>query len=303
MQRVARVIIKILEKFSQQTFLRIPTTRAAKLRTAVKSDLGFWYAGNIFDVTDIAHGIAYHGLIEPFGTRLVGVLLEQMRQQHKSLVFYDIGANTGYFGIMAAYLGQGKIVTHAFEPVAEHVEVESETVRLNNLESVCRLHQVALGNQQREVELQVIGSGTSLNKAFVAGQKVESRRVEEVPLSDFVKQHVIPQPDFVKIDVEGFEFEVVEGALSLLETALPVIWYESALTIHARKFSNEKFYETQSLLAKLGYEIYQGEEHLTEVKTSEPVADGVAMYLALHPKRHEYLLKALRQQNFMSEAI
>ena len=83
---------------------------------------------------------------------------------------------------------------------------------------------------------------------------------------DIFMQTIQPQIDFIKIDVEGSEYDVLTGAIKTIEKFKPVILYEYSNTI--RKMS-ESEYTKQSfeLLQKLEYTQFQivGESHLKKL--------------------------------------
>jgi FkbM family methyltransferase len=245
------------------------------------------------DPKDLAYGVLYNGEVEPQGTRVVQNILTHLLVKKSNLIFYDLGANTGYFGIMAAFLGRGKITTYAFEPVLESVEVERESIRLNRLEPNCEIFNVAVGQAAGEAEIFGWGSGTTLSRDFAGSEGGKNpRRVPVVKLDDFVSARQLRPPDFIKVDIEGYELPALKGAQLLITSALPVIWYESVLTFKARGFKNSDFFPTQEFLKKLGYQIFW-----TGVKAVAPVpaqiADGIEMYLALHPDAHKDLFAIL----------
>lgn len=259
----------------------------------VKSSVGFWYAGNIQDSADIAYGVLYKGVVEKAGTKLVSKILILMLKQQGTLSFYDIGANTGYYGIMAAFLGKGKINTFAFEPIQEFSAIEQESIKYNHLENNVKIFNCALGNMDCQQSIFISGSGTSLNKQFQSAEPVPERLIQVRRLDEVISQGGLPAPDFIKIDVESLEYEVLLGAKLTLESAKPIVWYESALTVKQNNYTNENFFATQELLQSLGYEIFiQQGENL--IKAGREVGDGVEMYLSLHREKHDFIIKSYK---------
>jgi FkbM family methyltransferase len=232
----------------------------------------------------------YKGVVEKAGTQLVSKILTMMLKPQKTLSFYDIGANTGYYGIMAAFLGKGKINTFAFEPIQEFSAIEQESIKCNHLEKNVTIFNCALGNTDSQQSIFISGSGTSLNKQFQSAKPVPERVIHVRRLDDLIEQDRLPAPDFLKIDVESLEYEVLLGAKLTLESAKPVVWYESALTVKQNNYTNDNFFATQELLSGLGYEIFL-QQGKGLVKTGRAVGDGVEMYLALHREKHNFILK------------
>ena len=124
--------------------------------------------------------------------------------------FFDIGANIGSYALVASE--QEKAHVFAFEPHPVTATLLSENIQLNgrNNVTVCRM---ALGQSDGMVRL-TDHAGSSVNHAVVRDEagtvEVLCRRVET-----FCRERgVLPQ--YVKVDVEGFEFDVLAGFGSLL---------------------------------------------------------------------------------------
>ena len=178
-------------------------------RLAVKSKFGFWYCGDIGDSADISNGILNSGLVEKEGTYLVLHLLNELED---SCTFYDVGANTGYFGILAAHVNNAK--TYAFEPIKEFANTAKQSAKLNHLEDY-EIFNVAVGDKKSEKEIHIDGSGTTLDSNFTTSQDLKKRTVPVIKLDDF-KQGLISKPDFIKIDIEGYEFYAISGAKEVI---------------------------------------------------------------------------------------
>jgi FkbM family methyltransferase len=153
-------------------------------------------------------------------------------------VFYDVGANVGFFSLIAARLvgPLGKVIS--FEPLPANLVNLQENVRRNEFRNV-QIVPMALGAANEEQAFQVserptwgkLGSiGAERPDKYITDIKVVVRR-----LDDLLREGVIQPPDFVKIDVEGAEVAVIEGAKELLLRYGPTLMIElhgtgSALT-------------------------------------------------------------------------
>jgi len=119
--------------------------------------------------------------------------------------FFDIGANIGSYTLVASEQGNAQVV--AFEPHPTTVTLLSENVRLNGRKNVtvCPL---ALG--QRDGSLWLTDcAGSSINHSVTQGDG----RTVEVPCrrgDTFCGERGLT-PQYVKVDVEGFEFDVLTG--------------------------------------------------------------------------------------------
>ena len=163
-----------------------------------------------------------------FGTYEPGVVqgLEELVQPGWTAV--DVGANIGYFTLlMANRVGpQGKVI--AFEPLAENFKILKENIQLNDHRNVVA-ENLALMSRTGRIELRSATPGAITWVASVKidqNSAVESQSVEAVTLDEYVQRKGIAKVDFLKIDVEGAEASVLEGATSVLDRDKPILLIE-----------------------------------------------------------------------------
>jgi FkbM family methyltransferase len=126
-------------------------------------------------------------------------------------VFYDIGANVGCYSLLAAAAGVGRIV--GFEPSTDTSAKYLRNIALNGLDGVVEHHRVALGEKVGELSF-TRGHDTTNH---VVAQSEQPRSVETVPVRRFDEFYTSGVPSFIKMDVEGFEAQVLAGAGSALK--------------------------------------------------------------------------------------
>lgn len=258
-------------------------------KTAVKSSLGFWYVGDVLDTADISYGILNNGLVEKEGTDLVIKILNKLIKS-KNICFCDIGANTGYYGIMAGYLGKGRIKCYSFEPVKEFCGCLRESVRLNRLEDIIKIFNLALGNKNSKENLYLSGSGSSCSRDFVGKMNLPKRTIEMRKLDDIFQKENLEKPDFVKIDVEGFEYNVLLGGEKTIRESLPILFIEIIYSLD-NGFVNKNYKQTLDFIWNLGYKMFCfNDNKLIEVKDVFE-SKGVKMYLCLHPTKHNLFIE------------
>ena len=296
MQKLFSIFAQFVEKvFHKKMYYYGMNAHNILGKTAVKSSVGFWYVGNVFDSHDIAYGIVNNGIVEAEGTKLVEAILHEHLAYKPLFTLYDVGSNTGYYSILTAFLGKEKTQVYSFEPIVEHTAVEAETVKLNRLEKYVTIVPGAVSNTIGTAIIHLSGSGTTLHKDFLGGATVPSREVTLDTIDNVVKKQNVAVPDFMKIDVEGSELEVLQGAMNTIRSSVPIIWYESALRMETLSYQNPNFFEVQTLLKDLGYTVYRcGVTDL--ISSVSDVPDGVSMWLALHPEKHERVISFLKKQ-------
>lgn len=156
-------------------------------------------------------------------------------------IFYDIGANAGFFSLVAANLVGSTGQVFAFEPLPENAAVAAEQIAVNHLANV-HLVSSAVGATSGEAVLSRWNNPSTAR--LIAGEKdANSLRVPLVSLDDFVAGH--PPPDLLKVDVEGAEDQVLAGARSLIARHAPAFLIE----LHSLALARGAF----ELLGGLGY--------------------------------------------------
>jgi FkbM family methyltransferase len=144
-------------------------------------------------------------------------------------VFYDIGANVGFFSLLAARLTgpNGKVIS--FEPLPANLVNLRENVRRNQFSNV-QVLPWALGATNEEQFFQVSERPT-WGKLKSVGPDAPDKYLSDIRvlvrrLDDLVTDGTIQPPNFVKMDVEGAEVEVIEGAQETLVRYRPTLVIE-----------------------------------------------------------------------------
>ena len=143
-------------------------------------------------------------------------------------VALDIGANIGNHAI---YLSDTFAQIHAFEPNPVTLARLRANLALNSLESVVRVHGVALGKDSGTFRFRENNDGNLGASGFLApGETVDalSRELElnVVNGDDYIADLNLRRIDFVKIDVEGWEAPLLEGMTKALAAFRPVVSFE-----------------------------------------------------------------------------
>lgn len=134
-------------------------------------------------------------------------------------IVIDAGANLGIFSQFAAHkVGpSGKI--YAFEPASLSRELLISTVRINNSKNI-KVEPFALGNSCKELRFFITPGKPHLSSAVFRGEVVEN--VRQITLDEFVKRTNI-KVDFIKVNIEGMERELLEGSEETIRRFRPKI--------------------------------------------------------------------------------
>jgi FkbM family methyltransferase len=142
------------------------------------------------------------------------------------MTFYDIGANIGFFSLIAARLVVQNGHVFAFEADPEIAARLQEHVTRNSF-SLISVAQNAVWSELRTVFFERIDPTTSPDRGLghvVTENNRNTIKINAVSLDDFSRTY--PPPDFLKCDVEGAEVEVFRGAQRLLREKRPGILCE-----------------------------------------------------------------------------
>ena len=195
-------------------------------------------------------------------------------------VYYDIGSNTGLFAIDAAVSVAG-LKIYAFEPqptLAKHIR---HSIKANNLRNVQCL-ELLLGQEEGQKKFYLA------NHSIHASLSPREKNFKELLLpmhtiDGVVSSGQIEAPDIMKVDVEGAELMVFEGAQETLARATPSVVFE------ADENMVRMGVETQSLFNRLArivpYAFFCIDPDGTLSKATEPHAFG--NYLALSPRHRD----------------
>lgn len=162
----------------------------------------------------------------------------------------DVGAHAGTFSILLSHNSER---VYAFEPTRNSFEI----LRNLNLKNVT-VYNMALGSESGETEIVIPTVKGDVDYALATlrplrsceYEKCESQTIAVVRFDEFATRIDFRRIDFIKIDVEGFELEVLRGMRRLLELR------EAAFLIEIEQRHNPSYAEVFSLLAEHEYAPY-----------------------------------------------
>lgn len=158
---------------------------------------------------DRMHGqIAFLGYYEELLSRKVVELAKD-----RGGCFVDVGANIGYFSLLwAAQSPNNKVV--AIEASPRVLPLLEENVRRNQLSEQITIVQAAAGKQEGKVEFDLGPEAETGWGGMVKDKTAETVRVDQIRLDNIIEGQV----EFLKVDVEGADSWVIQGAEKLLRT-------------------------------------------------------------------------------------
>ena len=176
-------------------------------------------------------------------------------------ICFDIGANIGVYTVVMGEISGDSGFVHSFEPVPHIRSKLLANVAVNSCKSQ-RINAFALGDEETNLDMYQVkdnqyrgGTSTFIeneNVATMGADKFDKVEVRVHTLDSYCHNNEINEIDFIKIDVEGFERNVLSGGAEVIKKYSPVILMEYDPVRHNddRDFFQNFFYDN-------GYSVFE----------------------------------------------
>ncbi len=152
-------------------------------------------------------------------------------------LFVDIGANVGHYSLLAAGICKADVI--AFEPIPETVIKLEKNISLNCLSHKIKVFNLGIGAENSNLNF---SNTKGAMNSVALGFETDTVSVEVKKLDDVL---INLAPNFLKIDVEGYEYFVLKGAENILKNK------ELKYIIVELNFSTSKFGHTNEEITSL----------------------------------------------------
>ena len=147
---------------------------------------------------------------------------------NKKIIFWDVGANIGLYSIYAA-LKHSDIEIISFEPSTSNLRILSRNISINKLEEKIKINQLPLTKDQNQYlmfEESEFIEGWSMH-TFGAGIDFEGKSMQPnnrykifgTNINYLIENNILSIPNYIKIDVDGIEHLILEGASDHLDNS------------------------------------------------------------------------------------
>lgn len=201
------------------------------------------------------------GFIEPFESEVAATFFNMLGQKHETFTVANIGANLGWYSILAARTSAG-VKVDAFEPAPQSLRLLRNTIAINDLAHIIAVHDVALSDEKGSVDFYVYESNAGGNSVvhFAEGNDKDYGRYEKITVpcdtldSTYLSMDKKDWPEIIIMDAEGHEQKILDGARELFENGFrPVMLVEfSPALLHLR---GECRYHYE-LVEKYNYQVF-----------------------------------------------
>jgi FkbM family methyltransferase len=158
-------------------------------------------------------------------------------------VVYDLGANVGYYSLLASVLAGPAGEVFSFEPVPRNLKFLRRHLELNHVKN-CTVLDVAVTGSNGTVAFDF---GPNSHSGHLAQGSTNVTVVRTVTLDSLVASGAIKPPNLIKCDIEGAELDALRGAFQTLSQYRPSLF----LALHGAEIGKQ----CCALLAEMGYRL------------------------------------------------
>jgi len=227
----------------------IERTRLAPVYRAAREEWRF--AGLEFAETPFGYRLAgpenmRAGTFEPDEVSLL------TRHLESADVFIDVGANIGYFTLLARSMGKHVV---AIEPLPLNLRLLYANLNANGWIEGVEVYPVGLSDRPGLRSLYGSKTDASLVPGWSGASEAFQQTIPVTTLDTILGDRFVDRRVVIKMDIEGHEFHALLGASDILAAQLRPVWLvEITLSEHRQDGNNPHFVETFELFWDLGYE-------------------------------------------------
>ncbi|MGQ9721539.1 MAG: FkbM family methyltransferase, partial [Candidatus Jordarchaeum sp.] len=193
----------------------------------------------------ISKDLLLYKIREPLSTQMMKRIIKD------DDVIIDIGANLGYYALLEAkFARNGKVF--AIEPVPSNVDLLIKNTKLNKYSNI-KIFQYAIGDKNGKEKMYISNKSNWASLTKISDTNIIN--VLDVPvitLDTFVKRFVDKYPTLVRMDVEGYEYNIIKGAKKLLESNKPLRLF---IEFHPHLISKDKIMYILHIMEKNNFKI------------------------------------------------
>ena len=204
----------------------------------------------------LSRSIVYDKIWEPETTKLIKKII------HEGDIGIDLGANIGYFTILMANLVGTSGKVFSFEPAPQNFEILQKNIKQNHLKNVVA-NQSAIGDINGKIKLYLSNTNAGWHKVFpkqFIDYEVSDKNID-VEICSLDKEFIDKKIDFIKMDVEGYEWNAIQGGKKILEENynIKLIFEFFPMALRA---NNVKPDAVLTYLLDIGFHIYVIDENM-----------------------------------------
>ena len=192
----------------------------------------------------ISKDLAVDGTREPESTNAIQNFIRE------GDVVVDIGANLGYYALLESRIVGGSGIVYAIEPSPDNIDALKENIKLNGYTNI-ECFTIGIGDKE-EIAKMFMSPHSNLNSLVIQKNKktIGNIDIQITTLDNFLKGK--KQPDFIRMDVEGYEYNIIKGMKGLLNSKKPLKIF---MELHPHIMEKDKTIFVLKSLMESGFEI------------------------------------------------
>ena len=224
-------------------------------KSVITTRNGITYELDLNELIDSS--IYFDGCFEPKTTAVIDKYVQQ------GMTILDIGANIGCHTLRLSRLvgNGGKVI--AFEPMSFAFNKLQRNLELNNFSNVVA-EKIALSDEDSGNQIVSFYSSWPLDSNSpnilhpIHGGRSTRDTVYFMTLDSYIRRNQLDKIDFIKLDVDGFEYKVIWGGVNTLKRFRPIMIVE--FSRYTLKDFDDSLEELVDLLVLLGYSFYSQDD-------------------------------------------
>ena len=212
--------------------------------------------------------LSVNEVIEPVETKLFNDIIK------KGEVLVDVGANIGYFTLLMAKLSGPSGMIFSFEPEDKNFEILEKNVKINNYQNVV-LEKKGVSDHNGINKFFLSSKNTGMHSLQKIRDDAKEVKIDVIKLDDYFSTlDLVKKISLIKIDVEGAEFQVLNGMQTILKNENLKLLIEF-IPEHLRKHGTNPV-DILKILENNNFKIYQINENTKELelKKFEDILDN-----------------------------
>ena len=220
-----------------------------KFESNFKSDYAIVQGSKMFLDPGDSLDLSINGVYGELDTKII------REEIHEGDIVIDVGANIGYYTLIFAQLVGSSGKVFAFEPESKNFEILKKNIEINNYPNIV-------------AEQKIVSDKSGIVKLFIAehgivGHRINQQKssqkfieVESIILDNYIKKlNLDSKINFIKIDVEGSEPKVLEGAKEIMQKSNQLKIFTEFNRESVKEYGVEPK-EMIDLLYRNGFKIY-----------------------------------------------
>jgi FkbM family methyltransferase len=239
----------------EQLYLRVisgqeyvPVAQSTPVSFAL-SHLGYLVAGDLEDKSAVESHAIYGGNPERFDVKISNFL----NSKH-SKVFFDVGAKSGLYSAEVAFHNPSAQI-YAFEADPKSLEKIEATATLNGWAQRFQIFPLGVSDRHGKLTSNLSSSNSTFDNSWNSYKSERSIICKSDSLDKFVEFNSIKKIDFIKIDADGREAQVLYGASKTIQRLRPILFVRVTLIVNKGESLNSSFEKVFTFATKMNYRV------------------------------------------------